>query len=188
MLVGAFRTVCACARPGPALGELRSDVSCISRTERARVAAHASKRLYIVDLMYRQLGRTGIPPPWTFRPRQQHSRATHTHKTTAIRHMVIHCKCALCGTIQQTCVCSTIGASSVCVAGLLACVAACERRHKSHWLFCRARLAPARRAAAEHVYLGRTSTPELACDAGTPGTLSAGDLGRYGELAHLLSS
>ena len=35
------------------------------------------------------------------------------------------------------------------------------------------------------VDLRRTSTSELACDAGTSGTLSAGDLGRLCELAHL---
>ena len=45
-------------------------------------------------------------------------------------------------------------------------------------LFCRARLATARRVAAEHEDLGRTWTLELACDAGTSETLSAGDLGR----------
>ena len=33
-------------RPGPALGEPRLDDSSISRTKRARVTAHASKRLY----------------------------------------------------------------------------------------------------------------------------------------------
>ena len=38
----------------------------------------------------------------------------------------------------------------------------------------------------EEVDLGCTSTPELTCDAGTPGTLSAGVLGRFAELAHLL--
>ena len=44
----------------------------------------------------------------------------------------------------------------------------------------------AQRAAAEHVNVGPTSTLELTCDAVTTGTLSAGDLGRCGELAHLL--
>ena len=39
----------------------------------------------------------------------------------------------------------------------------------------------------EEVDLGCTSTPELTCDAGTPGTLGAGVLGRFEGLAHLPS-
>ena len=35
--------------------------------------------------------------------------------------------------------------------------------------------------------VGRTSTSELTCDAGTLGALSAGDLGRFCALAYLLS-
>ena len=47
------------SRLGPALGEPTLDDSSISRTKRARVAAHASKRLYIVYMMYIQLGCSG---------------------------------------------------------------------------------------------------------------------------------
>ena len=99
----------------------------------------------------------------------------------------MHCKCALCGTFDQACVCSTASAESPSVAGLSACPATCGRRHKSHKLFCGACLATARRAAAEHEDLGRTSTLELACDAGTLGSLSAGDLARFFVLSHLPS-
>ena len=100
----------------------------------------------------------------------------------------MHCKCALCGNIDQACVCSTASAGSPSIAGLSACLATCGRRHKSHKLFCGACLATARRAAAEHEDLGRTSTLELACDAGTPGTISAGDLRGCGAQAHLLNA
>ena len=99
--------------------------------------------------------------------------------------MIMHCNRAQCGTIYQTCTRSTACASGVSVASLPACAAACVRRQESHWLFCRAHLAHARRTAAELVNLGHTSTPELACDAGTSSTLSAGVLGRCGALAHL---
>ena len=116
------------------------------------------------------------------------SRATDTHRTTPIRHAVMHCQGTLRGTIDQTCARSTASGLAVSVAGLQACAATCARRHESHKHFCGACLAPARRVGSEHVDLGRTSTPELACDAGTPGTLSAGDLGGCGKLAHLLFS
>jgi hypothetical protein len=43
------------------------------------------------------------------------------------------------------------------------------------------------RVVEEEVDLGCTSTPELTCDAGTPGTLGAGVLGRFEGLAHLPS-
>ena len=100
----------------------------------------------------------------------------------------MHCQGTLRGTIDQTCARSTASGLAVSVAGLQACAATCARRHESHKHFCGACLAPARRVGSEHVDLGRTSTPELACDAGTPGTLSAGDLGGCGKLAHLLFS
>ena len=44
-----------------------------------------------------------------------------------------------------------------------------------------------KRVVEEEVDLGCTSTPELTCDAGTPGTLGAGVLGRFEGLAHLPS-
>ena len=100
----------------------------------------------------------------------------------------MHCNRALRGTIHQTCTRSTAYGLAVTIAGLPAYAATCARRHESHKLFCGACLAPARRVGSEHVDLGRTSTPELACDAVTPGTLSAGDLGGCGKLAHLLFS
>ena len=84
------------------------------------------------------------------------SGATDTHRTTPIQHMIMHCNRALCGTIYHTCTRSTTCVSNVSVASLPACAAACVRRQKSHWLFCRARLAHARRTAAELVNLGRT--------------------------------
>ena len=58
-------------------------------------------------------------------------RATHTHRTTPIRHTFMHCKCALCGNIDQTaCVRSTASAESPSVAGLSACLATCGRRQQ----------------------------------------------------------
>ena len=102
--------------------------------------------------------------------------------------MVKHCNRALRGTIHQTCTSSTAYSLTVTIAGLPAYAATCTRRHKLHKLLSRARLARARRPAAEHLGLGCMSAPELACDAGTTGTLSAGVLGRCGELAHLLFS
>ena len=103
-----------------------------------------------------QLECTGTWPPCAFRPRQPRSRATDTHRTTPIQHMIMHCNRALCGTIYHTYTRSTACASNVSVASLPVCAAACVRRQKSHWLFCRARMAHARRAAAELVNLGRT--------------------------------
>ena len=45
-------------------------------------------------------------------------------------------------------------------------------------LVSRAGRADVQRVVGEEVEVGRTSTSELACDAGTLGALSAGDLGR----------
>jgi hypothetical protein len=71
-------------------------------------------------------------------------------------------------------------------AGLLACPATCTRRCQLHNSFSRAGHPDVQRVVDEEADLGCKSTPELACDAVTPGTLSAGVLGRFEELAHLL--
>ena len=102
--------------------------------------------------------------------------------------MTMHCNRALCGTIHTTCTRSTANGYAVSIAGLPAYAPTCTWQHKSHKDFCRAALAHAWRAAARCVDLGGTSTLELACDAGTPGTISAGDLGRCGAQANLLFS
>ena len=112
----------------------------------------------------------------------------YTQNDTPIRHMIMHCNRAMCGTIHRTYMRSTANGYAVSIAGLPAHAATCTWRHKSHNHFCRAALAHARRAAAEHVDLGRTLTFELACDAETPGTISAGDLGGCDAQAHLLFS
>ena len=83
--------------------------------------------------------------------------------------------------------CSRLAVASVTrSAGLLACPATCTRRCQLHNSFSRAGHPDVQRVVDEEADLGCKSTPELACDAVTPGTLSAGVLGRFEELAHLL--
>ena len=82
----------------------------------------------------------------------------------------------------------TAVASAVCSAGILACPVTSARRYQLHQSFLRAGHADVQRVVGEEVEGGRTSTSELTCDAGTLGALSAGDLGRYLALAHLLLS
>ena len=129
--------------PGPALGELRSVVSCISRTERARMAAHASKRLYIVYMMYIQLGCSGALPHCTSRPHFARSMSHRSPQTMRRRHAVVHCKRAARDILELMHAHRTAIAGSSSVAGLSACPATCGRRHKSHKLLCGARLATA---------------------------------------------
>ena len=62
------------------------------------------------------------------------------------------------------------------------------RRLKLNKSFSRAGHVDVQRVVDGEVDLGRTSTPELACDAVTSETLSAGDLSWCCELAHLLFS
>ena len=172
--------------PGPALGELRSVVSCISRTERARMAAHASKRLYIVYMMYIQLGCSGALPHCTSRPHFARSMSHRSPQTMRRRHAVVHCKRAARDISELMHAHRTAIASATCSAGLLACPATSARRFQLHNSFLRAGRADVQRVVEEELDLGCTSTPALACDAGTPETLSAGVLGRFEELAHLL--
>ena len=54
--------------------------------------------------------------------------------------------------------------------------------------FSQAGHADVQRVVGEEVDVGRTSPSALTCDAGTLDALSAGDLGRYRALAHLLQS
>ena len=77
----------------------------------------------------------------------------------------------------------TAVASAVCSAGILACPVTSARRYQLHQSFLRAGHADVQRVVGEEVEVGRTSTSELTCDAGTLGALSAGDLGRYLALA-----
>ena len=81
--------------------------------------------------------------------------------------------------------CTTV-ASAACSAGILACPVTSARRYLLHQSFLRAGHADVQRVVGEEVEVGPTSTSELTCDAGTLGSLSAGDLGRFDELAHLL--
>ena len=138
--------------------------------------------------MYIQLGCSGALPQCTSRPHFARSMSHRSPQTMRRQHAVVHCKRAARDISELMHAHRTASAGSSSVAGFSACPATCGRRHKSHKLLCGARLATARRAAAEHEGLGRTWTLELACDAGTSGTLSARDLGRHRALAHLLLS
>ena len=60
--------------------------------------------------------------------------------------------------------------------------------HRYNKSFLRAGHVDVQRVVDGEVDLRRTSTSELACDAGTSGTLSAGDLSWCCELEHLLFS
>ena len=73
-------------------------------------------------------------------------------------------------------------------AGLAAYRVTSTRRLKLNKSFLRAGHDDVQCVVDDKVDLGRTSTPELACDAVTSGTLSAGDLSWCCELADLLFS
>ena len=101
---------------------------------------------------------------------------------------MVHCKCAsrvISAGMHSLCVsCASFARS----ADLTAYRVTSTRRLKLNKSFSRAGHVDVQRVVDGEVDLGRTSTPELACDAVTSGTLSAGDLSWYCELAHLLFS
>ena len=82
----------------------------------------------------------------------------------------------------------TTVASAARAVGILARLATSTRRLQLLECFSQAGRADVQRVVGEEVEVGRTSTFELTCDAGTLGALSAGDLDRYRVLAHLLLS
>jgi hypothetical protein len=101
---------------------------------------------------------------------------------------VVHCKCAsrvISAAMHSLCAACASFARS---AGLAAYRVTSTRRLKLNKSFSRAGHVDVQRVVDGEVDLGRTSTPELACDAVTSGTLSAGDLSWCCELAHLLFS
>ena len=100
----------------------------------------------------------------------------------------MHCKCAsrvISAAMHSLCAACASFARS---AGLAAYRVTSTRRLKLNRSFSRAGHVDVQRVVDGEVDLGRTSTPELACDAVTSGTLSAGDLSWCCELAHLLFS
>ena len=105
---------------------------------------------------------------------RQHAAEHCTHAARDISY-AMHARC-------------TAVASAACSAGILACPVTSARRYLLHQSFLRAGHADVQRVVGEEVEVGRTSTFELTCDAGTLGALSAGDLGRFEELTHLLST
>ena len=82
----------------------------------------------------------------------------------------------------------TACASTARSADVPACPATSAQRPKLSKSFSQAGHVDVQRVVDGEVDLRRTSTSELACDAGTSGTLSAGDLSWCCELAHLLFS
>ena len=115
-------------------------------------------------------------------------RATDTDKTTPRQHAVVHCKCASCvisAAMHSLCAACASFARS---AGLAAYRVTSTRRLKLNKSFSRAGHVDVQRVVDGEVDLRRSSTSELACDAGTSGTLSVGDRSWYCELAHLLFS
>ena len=101
---------------------------------------------------------------------------------------MVHCKCAsrvISAAMHSLCAACASFARS---AGLAAYRVTSTRRLKLNKSFSRAGHVDVQRVVDGEVDLGRTSTPELACDAVTSGTLSAGDLSWCCELAHLLFS
>ena len=101
---------------------------------------------------------------------------------------MVHCKCAsrvISAAMHSLCAACASFARS---AGLAAYRVTRTRRLKLNKSFSRAGHVDVQRVVDGEVDLGRTSTPELACDAVTSGTLSAGDLSWCCELAHLLFS
>ena len=101
---------------------------------------------------------------------------------------MVHCKCASCvisAAMHSLCAAYV---SFARFAGLAAYRVTSTRRLKLNKSFSRAGHVDVQCVVDDKVDLGRTSTPELACDAVTSGTLSAGDLSWCCELAHLLFS
>ena len=101
---------------------------------------------------------------------------------------MVHCKCAsrvISAAMHSLCAsCASFTRS----ADLAAYRVTSTRRLKLNKSFLRAGHVDVQRVVDGEVDLRRTSTSELACDAGTSGTLSAGDLSWCCELAHLLFS
>ena len=101
---------------------------------------------------------------------------------------MVHCKCAsrvISAAMHSLCAaCASFTRS----ADLAAYRVTSTRRLKLNKSFSRAGHVDVQRVVDGEVDLRRTSTSELACDAGTSGTLSAGDLSWCCELAHLLFS
>lgn len=101
---------------------------------------------------------------------------------------MVHCKCAsrvISAAMHSLCAACALFARS---AGLAAYRVTSTRQLKLNKSFLRAGHVDVQRVVDGEVDLRRTSTSELACDAGTSGTLSAGDLSWCCELAHLLFS
>ena len=116
---------------------------------------------------------------WSFGP---------PNKTPQRQHAVVHCKCAsrvISAAMHSLCAACASFARS---AGLTAYRVTSTRQLKLNKSFLRAGHVDVQRVVDGEVDLRRTSTSELACDAGTSGTLSAGDLSWCCELAHLLFS
>ena len=101
----------------------------------------------------------------------------HALQTCCTRHLRrhAHSHCTACASTARS-------------ADVPACPATSTQRPKLSKSFSQAGHVDVQRVVDGEVDLGRTSTPELACDAGTSGTLSAGDLSWCCELAHLLFS
>ena len=127
-------------------------------------------------------------PQCTSRSRFARSRSHRSAQTTCRQHAAVHSKRATCvisaGIHSHCTACGSIARS----AGLPASPATSARRLKLHNSFSRAGYVDVQRVVDEEVVLGRSSTSELACDAGTSETLSVGDRSWCCELAHLLFS
>ena len=85
----------------------------------------------------------------------------------------------------------TAVASAACSAGILAYPATSARRYQLHhqsFSSCELDTPTFSAWLVREVEVGPTSTSELTCDAGMLGALSAGDLARFEELTHLLST
>ena len=99
----------------------------------------------------------------------------HYKRAARVISAGMHSHCTACASIARS-------------ADVPACPATSTRRQKLSKSFLQAGHVDVQRAVDQEVDLGHASTPELACDAVTSGTLSAGNLGRLCELAHLLFS
>ena len=118
----------------------------------------------------------------------QSHRHTDTQDAAERQHAVVHCKCAsrvISAAMHSLCAACASFARS---AGLAAYRVTSTPRLKLSKSFSQAGHVDVQRVVDGEVDLRRTSTSELACDAGTSGTLSAGDLSWCCELAHLLFS
>jgi hypothetical protein len=117
---------------------------------------------------------------------------THTRDAPPRQHAVVHCKCAsrvISAAMHSLCAsCASFTRSADLAAYRVTSTRPFSRRLKLNKSFSRARHVDVQRVVDGEVDLRRTSTSELACDAGTSGTLSAGDLSWCCKLAHLLFS